>query len=77
MAEGAFDFDFGAGRRFPRVSPGALAFGPSAPLDPGPGRKWVANASVACQPTDALQWVVSPETPAEERAHFRLSRVTS
>jgi hypothetical protein len=54
-APGIFDFDFGAGRRFPRVSPAALEFGQGAPLDPGPGSKWVANASVAYQPTDALR----------------------
>jgi hypothetical protein len=32
----AFDFDFGAGPRYPRVSPAALA-NPFAPLDPGAG----------------------------------------
>src|SRR2546429_9970589 len=36
MSEGlnSFDFDFGAGPKYPRVSPAALA-DPSAPLDPG------------------------------------------
>ncbi|MBV9242513.1 MAG: hypothetical protein JO314_10950, partial [Acidobacteria bacterium] len=34
---GAFDYDFGGGDRFPRVSPAALALGQGAPLDPGPG----------------------------------------
>src|SRR6266576_111644 len=32
----SFDFDFGAGPKYPRVSPAALA-NPSAALDPGPG----------------------------------------
>jgi uncharacterized protein DUF5916/cellulose/xylan binding protein with CBM9 domain len=32
-----FDFDFGAGPKFPRVSPAALLLGQGAPLDPGPG----------------------------------------
>src|SRR4029079_8431215 len=30
-----FDYDFGAGPRYPRVSPAAL-LDPNAPLDPGP-----------------------------------------
>ncbi|HTH50981.1 MAG TPA: DUF5916 domain-containing protein, partial [Pyrinomonadaceae bacterium] len=33
----SMDYDFGAGPRYPRVSPAALALGPLAPLDPGPG----------------------------------------
>lgn len=53
-ATGFFDFDFGAGPRFPRVSPAALN-DPGAPLDPGPGNKWVAYASLTYQPTDALR----------------------
>ena len=34
---GAFDYDFGAGPRYPRVSPAALKFGQGVALDPGPG----------------------------------------
>src|SRR5262249_10294063 len=53
-APGIFDFDFGAVPRFPRVSPAALA-DPNAPLDPGPGKKWVATLSLGYQPTDTLR----------------------
>ncbi|HEU4388690.1 MAG TPA: DUF5916 domain-containing protein, partial [Blastocatellia bacterium] len=49
-----FDFDFGAGPRFPRVSPPAL-IDPNAPLDPGPGRLLDLNANVNYQPTTALR----------------------
>ncbi|HJP90583.1 MAG TPA: DUF5916 domain-containing protein [Pyrinomonadaceae bacterium] len=51
---GIFDFDFGAGPRFPRVSPAALA-NPNAPLDPGPGNKWSADLSFAYQPSESLR----------------------
>jgi hypothetical protein len=44
-----FDFDFGAGERYPRVSPAALA-DPDAPLDPGPGRSLGINAGFSLQP---------------------------
>jgi hypothetical protein len=44
-----FDFDFGAGERYPRVSPAALA-DPDAPLDPGPGRALGINAGFSLQP---------------------------
>ena len=66
-----FDFDFGAGRRFPRVSPVALAARAaqaaglcgtggapavcSAPLDPGAGDLWNIQGSVAYQPSGALR----------------------
>ena len=49
-----FDFDLGAGPRFPRVSPAAL-LDPGAPLDPGPGNLWFARAVFTYQPTDALR----------------------
>ncbi len=51
---GQLDFDFGAGPRFPRVSPAAL-LDPDAPLDPGPGNLWEVNATVVYQPTTALR----------------------
>jgi uncharacterized protein DUF5916/cellulose/xylan binding protein with CBM9 domain len=51
---GEFDFDFGAGPKFPRVSPAALA-DPSAPLDPGPGRSLNINAYFNYQPIDTLR----------------------
>ncbi|HVG17752.1 MAG TPA: hypothetical protein VNI02_01775, partial [Blastocatellia bacterium] len=48
-----FDFDFGAGPRFPRVSPAALN-DPDAPLDPGPANTFDVSANFSYQPTDAL-----------------------
>jgi hypothetical protein len=48
------DFDFGAGQKFPRVSPAALT-DPNAPLDPGPGTSLSMTASATYQPTDALR----------------------
>jgi hypothetical protein len=50
---GAFDFDFGAGPKFPRVSPAALQ-DPNAPLDPGAGDGLDLNASLKIQPTDTF-----------------------
>lgn len=49
----SFDFDFGAGSRYPRVSPAALA-NPDAPLDPGPGASWDVNLGAEYKPTDKL-----------------------
>jgi hypothetical protein len=51
---GAFDFDFGGGPKFPRVSPAAL-LDPDAPLDPGPGNELLINSTLSYQPTAALQ----------------------
>ncbi len=48
-----FDFDFGAGDRFPRVSPAAL-LNPNNPLDPGTGTQWNINGGVELKPTDSL-----------------------
>ena len=50
---GEFDFDFGAGERFPRVSPPALV-DPEAALDPGAGRGPSLEMELDYQPTDAL-----------------------
>jgi len=50
---GAFDLDFGAGNKFPRVSPvGRLD--PNAPYDPGPGNSLNVNLNLNFQPTNAL-----------------------
>ncbi len=49
----SFDLDFGAGPRFPRVSPAALA-DPDAPLDPGPGNVSDLNIEFNYKPTDAF-----------------------
>lgn len=54
MNLGAFDFDFGAGRRFPRVSRAAL-LDPRAPLDPGPGKRFNAGAYVEYTPLDPFR----------------------
>ena len=51
---GHLDFDFGAGPRFPRVSPAALN-DPSAPLDPGSGNLIELGGSFVYQPTSALR----------------------
>jgi hypothetical protein len=62
-----FDLDFGGGDNYPRVSPPALARQacldsgkpedqcPAAPLDPGAGGYWEANANFTYQPTNALR----------------------
>jgi hypothetical protein len=55
----AFDYDFGAGPRFPRVSPTAIALGQGAPLDPGTGNTLDVNAAFNWQPTDALRCALS------------------
>ncbi|MDT4898589.1 MAG: hypothetical protein QOH25_3666 [Acidobacteriota bacterium] len=64
---GAFDFDFGAGSRFPRVSPTAIARRtcldrgidpdecPPSSQDPGKGNQWHFEGSGAYQPTNALR----------------------
>jgi hypothetical protein len=51
----AFDLDFGAGSKFPRVSPTALV-DPDAPLDPGPGKEFRASLNFTYQPTDVLRF---------------------
>src|SRR5215213_1565388 len=50
----SFDFDLGAGPKFPRVSPPALE-DQFAPLDPGPGKELRANLFLTYQPTSALR----------------------
>jgi hypothetical protein len=52
-SQNAFDFDFGASPKYPRVSPAAL-IDPNAPLDPGPGKFWDINISFEYQPINAL-----------------------
>jgi hypothetical protein len=54
----SFDFDFGAGPKFIRVSPAGLA-DPSAPLDPGPGNSVDLNFSFDYQPTKPLSMSLS------------------
>lgn len=49
-----FDFDFGAGPRFPRVSPAALTDS-DAPLDPGSANTFDLGVNVEYKPTAALR----------------------
>jgi hypothetical protein len=51
----AFDFDLGAGPRFPRVSPAAL-LDPKAPFDPGIGNTRDIVGTVIWQPSDPLRF---------------------
>jgi hypothetical protein len=51
---GIFDFDFGAGPNFPRVSPTALNLGQGAPLDPGAANSFDVDANINYKPTSAL-----------------------
>jgi hypothetical protein len=54
----SFDLDFGAGPRFPRVSPNALK-DPFSSLDPGTGPSLNLEGSVSYQPTNALRMSLS------------------
>jgi hypothetical protein len=72
---GVMDYDFGAGPKFPRVSPGALAAANAAanglcsgagsptvcnsPLDPGPGDFFHFDGGLTYQPTGALNATLS------------------
>jgi hypothetical protein len=49
-----FDYDFGAGPKYPRVSRAAL-FDSQAPLDPGTGNTFDMTASFTWQPADGLR----------------------
>lgn len=55
--DGAFDFDFGAGPKFPRVSPAAL-LDPNALLDPGAGKEFLFYSQIIYQPTDSLRFTL-------------------
>ncbi len=56
---GHFDLDFGNGRKYPRVSPAALALGQNAPLDPGRGTLFQFSGGVTYQPTNELRTSLS------------------
>lgn len=72
---GTFDFDFGGGARYPRVSPGAIAARNAAaaglcagairpavcnaPLDPGPGAAFHIDGNVSYQPSTPLNFTLS------------------
>ncbi len=49
-----FDYDFGAGPKFPRVSPAALV-DPNAPLDPGPATSHSLGGEVTWRPFNAFR----------------------
>lgn len=51
----AFDFDFGGGPRFPRVSPAAMA-NPNAALDPGPGQQYDFGAGIEWKPINPFRF---------------------
>jgi hypothetical protein len=53
-----FDFDFGGGPKFPRVSPAALA-DPGAPLDPGKARSFGGTLSVEWSPAPPWRFDVT------------------
>ena len=53
-----FDFDFGGGEKFPRVSPAALLNTNSA-LDPGTGTMWGISGGANLKPTDSLSFDLS------------------
>lgn len=54
IAWGAFDYDFGGGFRYPRVSPNALLNGQGAKLDPGPGTELNYGGGFTLTPIDPL-----------------------
>jgi len=53
-----YDLDFGAGPKYPRVSPRAL-IDPNAPQDPGPGSQIHLEGNLTFQPTNAWHNTVS------------------
>jgi hypothetical protein len=67
----AFDLDFGAGPKYPRVSPAAL-IDPDAPLDPGPGSFWDVELGAGLQPTNELNLSLSYVKNRQTRNDTRL-----
>jgi hypothetical protein len=55
---GSFDYDFGGGPKFPRVSAAALV-DPDAPLDPGAGNLLDISGSAYYQPANALRMTLN------------------
>jgi len=58
MGFNSFDYDFGASRKFPRVSPAALA-NPNSPLDPGTGKSTNFSVGTNFKPTDNFNFSLS------------------
>jgi hypothetical protein len=67
-----FDFDFGAGPSFPRVSPAALALGPGAPLDPGKANNLYFGLSTDIKPSDNLSFEVGYDRSQLKRRETNL-----
>jgi hypothetical protein len=54
-----FDYDFGAGPEFPRVSPAALQFGQNVALDPGEANGIYFGVGTGVKPTDTFRFSFS------------------
>jgi hypothetical protein len=67
-----YDYDFGAGPKFPRVSPAALT-DPSAPLDPGPAKSHSIGGDVTWRPLNALRTSVEASRNTLVRNDNRLT----
>ncbi len=59
MSFNSFDYDFGAGPDFPRVSPAALAFGQNVALDPGEATGIYFGVGTDLKPTDKFSTYLS------------------
>ncbi len=59
MSLRTLDYDFGAGRDFPRVSPAALLLGQGAPLDPGEATSMYFSLGTNLKPTDNFSFGLS------------------
>ncbi|NOT49603.1 MAG: carbohydrate binding family 9 domain-containing protein [Acidobacteria bacterium] len=71
----AFDFDFGASERYPRVSPAALAG--SSKLDPGRGLSFQYSVGLGLQPTEPWNIELSYEREKLKRNDTKLTAFDS
>lgn len=62
-----FDFDFGGGNKFPRISPAAILLGQNAPLDPGEGKNLNFSLSGQFNPTNSFNFNLSYDKSKLER----------
>ena len=67
-----FDFDFGAGPSFPRVSPAALALGSEAPLDPGKASNVSLSLKANVKPNDDVSFEVGYDRSQLKRSDTNL-----
>ena len=72
-----FDLDFGAGNKFPRVSPAALAFGQNAPLDPGTGNQLNLSFGADFKPTDNFNFGLGYNKSKLKRSDTKLTAFDS